>query len=134
MTRSCNFHAPAIRHIRHLLSTDLAHTLACTLIPTRLDYWYLLLNGAPVISIQKSQSVQNNAARIVLQAPLRSHVKQLMHQLHWLPVQHRIDYKASVLTYKTLNSEHVCTKVPQPTINRRVNARTLRSTAWLSGK
>ena len=26
VTRSCNFHAQAIRHIRHLLSTDLAHT------------------------------------------------------------------------------------------------------------
>ena len=40
----------------------------------------------------------------------------------WLPVQHRIDYKVSVLTYRTLN-----TSVPQylsQRINRRVNART----------
>jgi len=46
-----------------------------------------------------------------------------MRQLHWLPVQHRIDYKVSVLTYKTLN-----TSVPQylsQRINRCVNARTL---------
>ena len=73
------------------------------------------------------QRVQNNAARIVLQAPRRSHAKPLMRQLHWLPVQHRIDYKVSVLTYKTLN-----TSVPRylsQRINRRINARTLRSTA-----
>ena len=78
-------------------------------------------------SIQKLQRVQNNAARIVLQAPRRSHAKPLMRQLHWLPVQHRIDYQVSVLTYKTLN-----TSVPQylsQHINRRVHARTLRSSA-----
>jgi len=40
VTRLCNFHAQAILHIglRHLLSTDLAHTLACSVILTRLDY------------------------------------------------------------------------------------------------
>ena len=47
--------------------------------------------------------------------------------LHWLPVQHRIDYKVSVLTYKYLN-----TSVPRylsQRVNRRVNARTLHTTA-----
>jgi len=57
VTRSCNFHAQAIRHIRHLLSTDLAHTLACSLILTRLDYCNSVLYGAPVSSIQKLQRV-----------------------------------------------------------------------------
>jgi len=114
VTRSCNFHAQAIRHIRHLLSTDLAQTLAFSLILTRLDYCNSVLYGAPVSSIQKLQRVQNNTTRIVFQAPRRSHAKPLMRQLHWLPVQHRIDYKVSVLTYKTLY-KHVCTAVPQPT-------------------
>ena len=43
--------------------------------------------------------------------------------VHWLPVQHRTDYKVSVLTYKTLN-----TSIPgylSQRINGRVNARTL---------
>jgi len=116
VTQSCNFHAQAIRHICHLLSTDLAQTLACSLILTRLDYCNSVLYGAPV-----------RTARIVLQALRQSHAKPLMRQLHWLPVQHRTDYKVSVLTYKTLN-----TSVPQylsQRINRRVNARTLRSSA-----
>ena len=59
VTRSCNFHAQAIRYMRHLLSTDLAHTLACRLILTRLDYCNSVLYGAPVSSIQKLQRVQN---------------------------------------------------------------------------
>jgi len=86
VTRSCNFHAQAIRHMRHLLSTDLAQTLACSLILTRLDYSNSVLYGAPVSSIQKLQRVQNNTARIVLQAQRRSRTKPLMRQLHWLPV------------------------------------------------
>ena len=38
VARSCNYHARAIRHIRHLLSLDLAQTLACSLILSRIDY------------------------------------------------------------------------------------------------
>ena len=59
VARSCNYHNRAIRHIRHLLSTQLAQTLACSLI---------LSKG------------------IVLQALRRSHTKPLLRQLHWLPV------------------------------------------------
>ena len=33
-----NYHAQAIRHIRHLLSTELAQTLACSLILSRINY------------------------------------------------------------------------------------------------
>jgi len=29
VAKSCNYHAQAIRHIRHLLTLDLAQTLAC---------------------------------------------------------------------------------------------------------
>jgi len=46
------------------------------------------------------QRVQNNAARIVLEAPRRSHVSPLLRTLHWLPVQQRIDYKVALLTFK----------------------------------
>jgi len=95
VARSCNYHVQAIRHVHHPLSTDLATTLACSLILSRLDYCNSLLHGAPTGSISKLQRVQNNAARIVLQAPRR-----LLRQLHWLPVHHRIDYKLAVMTYK----------------------------------
>jgi len=44
--------------------------------------------------------VQNNAARIVLQAPRQFHANPLLRQLHWLPVRHRIKYKLAVTTYK----------------------------------
>ena len=91
---SCIYHARAIRHIRHLISTDLApHTLACSLILSRVDYCNALLHGAPASSIQKLERVQSIAARIVLQATRRSDLTLLLRQLHWLPVRQRITYK-----------------------------------------
>ena len=87
VARSCNYHARAIRHIRHLLTMDLAQTLACSLILSRIDYCNSVLHGAPSSITQKLQRVQNNAARIVLQAPRRPDVNSLLKTLHWLPVE-----------------------------------------------
>jgi len=50
---------------------------------------------------QMHMRVQNNAARIVLQAPRRSDVNSWFRTLHWLPVEQRINYKLAVLTLKT---------------------------------
>ena len=72
VARLCNYHAQAIRHIRHLLTTELAQTLACSLILSRIDYCNAVLHGAPSYSIKKLQRVQNNAAPIILEAPRRS--------------------------------------------------------------
>jgi len=104
VARSCNYQSQAIRHIRHLLSTELAVTLVCSLVLTRLDYCNSVLYGAPASSIQVLQRVQNNAVRIVLQGPRRSHVQPLLRELHWLPIQHRIEYKVAVSTFKSRSS------------------------------
>ena len=82
VARSCNYHAQAIRH---LLTTEMAQTLACSLILSRIDHCNALLHGAPSYSIKKLQRVQNIAARIVLEAPRRSHASPLLRTLHWLP-------------------------------------------------
>ena len=73
---------------------------ACSLILSRIDYCNAVLHGAPSYSIKKLQRVLNNAARIVLEAPRRSHASPLVRTLHWLPVQQRIDYKVALLTFR----------------------------------
>jgi len=55
---ACNYHVQAIRYIRHLLMTELALTLACSLILSRLDYCNDVMHGAPASSIQKLERVQ----------------------------------------------------------------------------
>jgi len=111
VARSCNYHAQAIRHIRHLLTIELAQTLACSLILSRIDYCNAVLHGAPSSTILKLQRVQNNAARIVHQVPRQSHVHSLLKELHWLPVEQRISYKLAVLTFKI--TAYVSTSVSQ---------------------
>jgi len=100
VARACNYHVQAIRHIRHILTTELALTLACSLILSRLDFCNVVLHGAPASSIQKLQRGQNTAARAILQSARRLLSQPLLQQLHWLPIRQRIDYKLGVLTYK----------------------------------
>ena len=107
VAKSCNYHAHAVSHIRHLLTPELAQTLACSLILSRMDYCNALLYGAPIGTIQKLQRVQNNAAQIELQMPRRSHAKPRLHSLHWLPVDQRIIYKMALVTFKVQ-----CTAMP----------------------
>ena len=130
LARSCHCHAQAIRHIRHLLSIELASTLARSLILTRLDYCNSLLLGSHTSSIQTLQRVQNNAARIVLQSPRRCHANSLLRQLHWLPVRHRINYyKLAVMTYK-IHSTGLPAYLSHH-VNPRETTRTLRSSDTL---
>ena len=48
------------------------------------------------------QRVQNCLARVVLRAPRFSRSHPLLKQLHWLPVNYRIKFKLSTLTYRAL--------------------------------
>jgi len=43
--RNCNFHLRAIRHIRPSLTSDVANTIACSIIGSRSDYCNSLLVG-----------------------------------------------------------------------------------------
>ena len=67
-SKSCNYHARAIRHVCHLLTQSFAQTLACSLINSRLDYCNSLLYGAPEATVDKLQRAQNNSARAHLSA------------------------------------------------------------------
>jgi len=62
VARSCKYHARAIRHIRHLLTLDLAQTLACRLILSRIDYCATLcctaLHPAPFRSSSESRTTR----------------------------------------------------------------------------
>ena len=43
MSRACNYYLCALRHIRYLLTLNVANTLACSIVGARLDYCNSLL-------------------------------------------------------------------------------------------
>lgn len=47
--------------------------------------------------------IQNSAARILTYTSSRQHITDVLHSLHWLPVQSRIVFKTLTLTYKAIH-------------------------------
>jgi len=98
--KSANYHIKALRHIRSSLTIDMARTVACALVNTRLDYANSVLYGTSDVNIKKLQRVQNSLARVVSCTRRAEHISPVLMQLHWLPVRQLIKYKVAALTYK----------------------------------
>ena len=97
--RSAYWELRRISSVRHLLSVDAAKTLVSSLVLSKFDYCNALLSGCPQYLLEKLQKVQNSAARLVLGARKRDHVRPLLISLHWLPIRARIDYKLASLCH-----------------------------------
>jgi hypothetical protein len=101
VVRGCNHHIRALRHIRPLLTDDVAKMAGHSIVGSRLDYCNSLLNGTTGRNIDRLQKVQNSLARVVCRAPWAASATELRRSLHWLPVRQRIEYKTALITYKT---------------------------------
>jgi len=89
----------ALRHIKPVLTCDMARAVAASLIQTRLDFANSVLIGTSSSNIYKLQRVQNCLAKVVLQ-DFSNSVNCLLSQLHGLPVSKRIQFKIATLTYQ----------------------------------
>ena len=58
VTKACNFHTRAMRHVCSLLTDDVAQTVACSIVTSMLDY-YNALSGAPAATFDKLQRAQS---------------------------------------------------------------------------
>ena len=103
LCKNLNFQMRRISHIRNFINEPVAQKLVTSLILSRLDYCNSLLAGTTKELIYPLQKCQNNAARLILRGKKRDHVTPLLHQLHWLPVEYRIDYKIIILCFKVVN-------------------------------
>ena len=66
----------------------------------RLDYANSLLYNTSSGNMLKLQRVQNSLARVVTYTKRVEYIHPALHQLHWLPVNYRINYKVATLAYK----------------------------------
>ena len=58
---------------------------------SKIDYWNFLPAGYPKQLTHKLQKVQNNSARLICWTPMSDHISPVLHTLHWLPVEQRIE-------------------------------------------
>src|SRR6478609_7419174 len=93
----------AFRHIRTVLDRSMANTIACSIVTSRLDYCNSLLYGTLAANIAKLQRVQNTLARIVTGAKRKDHITPVLHNLHWLPVKKRVQYKRAPTKHTILH-------------------------------
>jgi len=73
--------------------------LASAFILSRLDYCNSVLAGLPKSTIATLQRVQIAAARIILNLRPRDNISYVLRQVHWLPIEARIQFKLCLLMH-----------------------------------
>ena len=91
-----------LRSIRRSVPTPVFQSLVVALVLSRLDYCNSLLINLPASLIQRLQSVQNAAARLIFNMRRSEHITDALISLHWLRVPERIIFKVATLTYLSL--------------------------------
>lgn len=99
--KTANFSLFQIRKIRKYLSQDTAKIITHALVISHLDFSNSLLYGLPDCTIHKLQTIQNQAAKVVL-ANWDISSSVALQRLHWLPVIYRIKFKILCLVFKCL--------------------------------
>ena len=101
--QSSYVHLRRIAAIRESLTLPAAEQLILAFISSRLDFCNSLLAGLPQHTLQRLQKVQNAAARLLTRTKTSQHITPILRDLHWLPVNYRIQFKILLLTFKALH-------------------------------
>jgi hypothetical protein len=102
VVKSCYFYLRSLGKLRPFLNKFTANSVAVALIQSRLDYCNSCLWGLPQNQLQRLQKVQNAAARVVSLTKKTDHITPVLNDLHWLPVQKRIEHKVLSLVFSCI--------------------------------
>jgi len=105
LCRSGYFQLRQLRPDVRSLITEAVNTMIQAVICCHLDYCNSLLYGVSDGLIQKLQSVQNAAARLITGARRCDHISHVRVQLHWLPVRRRVEYKVACLVHQSVSGQ-----------------------------
>jgi len=106
VTQTCSQCFAALRQLRSIrrsVSNDVMQLLIVALVFSRLDYSSTTLAGLPKQLMDRLQSVQNAAARLIFKSCRRDHIKPLLRRLHWLRMPECISFRLAVLVYRCLH-------------------------------
>ena len=105
VAKACFYQIRNIGQIRKFLTTNACKALVHSLVTSRLDYGNALLYGIAGGLLGRLQRVQNAAARLITRTRKREHVTPVLQCLHWLPVEHRIQYKLLTYVFRALKGD-----------------------------
>ncbi len=91
--------------VRSYLSLYSSEIMVDVFITSYLDYYKCLLWGLPKNQIKKLQAIQNTAAHLVTTSYKYDHITFILKDLHWQPVQQRINFKMLLFTFKCLHGQ-----------------------------
>ena len=101
--KSAFFHIRNISQARKYFSTESTRPLVNAFVMSRIDSCNSLLYGLPSYLIQRLQYALNSAARLISMSRKADDITLLLTELHWLPVEQRINFNILLFTYKIVN-------------------------------
>ena len=105
--KTINFNLYSIGKVRKYLDQNTTEMMVNSLITSRMDFCNSLMYGMNKSLVTRLQRCQNNAARIVTLRRKYDHIQAYMCDLHWLPIEYRIQYKILLLTYKARHPDQL---------------------------
>jgi len=96
------FHLRRIARIRKFLTPGATIQLVKAFVLSQLDYGNSILAGLPSCRLDKLQRVQNATARLIVGSRRSESITPTLQNLHWLPIQQRINYKIAALVFRCL--------------------------------
>ena len=101
--RSCFAALRLVRSVRRCLPRQALLTLIRALAVSKVDYCCSVMAGISSHLLDRLQSVLNAAARLIFSARRSVHIIPLLHDLHWLRVPERIQFRLCVLAFRCLH-------------------------------
>ncbi len=105
ITRGMYYHLRRIKKVHRHIDRKTCQKVVQAHVISRLDFNNALLLGVPQKSMSRLQVAQNNAARLITGASRREHITPYLKELHWLPVNQRVIFKALVMLHKSMHQE-----------------------------
>ncbi|XP_078614427.1 uncharacterized protein LOC144883706 [Branchiostoma floridae x Branchiostoma japonicum] len=93
-----------MKHISPFISAAALRTMYNAIFLPHITYACTAWEAAPDQDLQKIQTMQNRAGKLILNAPYRTPTTEVLSRLGWKDIKATHQYSNAVLVYKALNS------------------------------
>ena len=100
---SCFAKLCQINRVKRSFDRETLELLITSLVFSKMLYCSSVWSNTTLQNINRLQSIQNFASKIITNSRKFDHVTPLLRELNWLPVKEQLFYRDSVLTFKCQN-------------------------------